>query len=269
MLTRPDTPMDEDGWGDVLADLRRLDMRVSGGGQDIRNDAPQWVSQKNADNGYGGEGGDPGTAGGNVVVANYVGSSQGNIYISNRPPDQINNVLFFNPVTNKIEWTNVNNKVDWQQAAASLTPYLPGASVTVSDSWSGTLYSGMLMTLGTPGEGSWYPAGDWSTALNAYNPNRGGIFAIVDTVSGQNFSAIIFGPVALDGRAGAQWFPWESGAMVDMAPWDIANFGTVHMATPIASQLTTGIAFVHGFRDCFNPVTGTSGVAWHTLLGST
>lgn len=37
MLSSPGTPFDEDGWADVLSDLRRLFLMVEGGGNDLNN----------------------------------------------------------------------------------------------------------------------------------------------------------------------------------------------------------------------------------------
>lgn len=36
-LTNPGTPMDEDGWADVLSDIRKLFLLAAGGGNDTNN----------------------------------------------------------------------------------------------------------------------------------------------------------------------------------------------------------------------------------------
>lgn len=35
MLTNPGTPMDKDGWADVLSDIRRLYLMIEGGANDL------------------------------------------------------------------------------------------------------------------------------------------------------------------------------------------------------------------------------------------
>jgi flavoprotein len=36
-LSNPGTPMDEDGWADVLSDIRKLYLQINGGGNDLNN----------------------------------------------------------------------------------------------------------------------------------------------------------------------------------------------------------------------------------------
>ena len=43
-LSNPGTPMDEDGWADVLTDIRKLFLAINGGGNDL-NQKTEEVSQ--------------------------------------------------------------------------------------------------------------------------------------------------------------------------------------------------------------------------------
>lgn len=36
-LTNPGTPFDEDGWADIIADVRKLQLAINGGGNDLNN----------------------------------------------------------------------------------------------------------------------------------------------------------------------------------------------------------------------------------------
>ncbi len=36
-LTNPGTPMDEDGWADLISDIRKIWLKLEGGGNDLNN----------------------------------------------------------------------------------------------------------------------------------------------------------------------------------------------------------------------------------------
>lgn len=50
MLTGPSTPFDEDGWAAVLSDLRRINLMVSGGSNDLNSDSTDVAQTNTTDN---------------------------------------------------------------------------------------------------------------------------------------------------------------------------------------------------------------------------
>jgi hypothetical protein len=232
MLTRPDTPMDDDGWGDVKADLRRLDMRISGGGQDTNNEKPQNVCQANEDDGYGGTGG----AGGEVA-SNWIQNVSGPINFSyDSRPSQINNTLVYNPITNKMEFSTVNVTV----TGIVLPIILSGVDV---QALGGVSVGGYVCC----DSGTWGPyqyditGSDWTGS----GCTLGGI--VTDVRGGGIGDVAIFGPVDNDVFGWPAFPVGRSLFPVGGSPW-VVSTGGVTFCHPVATQITSGTLFITGLK---------------------